>query len=134
MNRFAIPAPVLATLAAFLCAAPALANADAGPFERFLGQGAPDCVPLEAIAGVSTVTGLNDRQFEFVRALYVALPPVSRALPPGDRAVIAVAGDEALLALISDGEACARFLAPAFIRDMLNDVGAGKARPRGDPT
>ena len=91
-------------------------------------------MPLEAIADVSTVTGLNDKQFEFVRALYVVLPPVSRALPPGDRAVIAVAGDEVMLALIADGEACARFLAPAFIRGMLDDVGAGKSRPRGDPT
>lgn len=48
--------------------------------------------------------------------------------------MIPVAGDSAVLALITDGDACARFLAPAFIREMLDEVGAGRAELRGDPT
>ena len=66
-------------------------------------------------------------QFEFVRALYVAPPPVSRTLPPGDHAVMASSGDAIMLALVADGQACGRFLAPDFIKTMLMQVGDGKA-------
>jgi hypothetical protein len=47
---------------------------DAGVFDKWLGQTAPECVPVSAIKSVSTVTDLTAEQFEFVRALYVALP------------------------------------------------------------
>jgi hypothetical protein len=58
-----------------------------------------------------------------VRALYVAIPPVSRTLPPGDRAVMASSGGSVMVALVADGQACARFLAPEFIQAMLTQVG-----------
>ena len=60
------------------------ANAqDAGVFDKWLSQDAPQCVPVSEFKAVSTVTELTPAQFQFVRALYVALPPVSRKLPPG---------------------------------------------------
>src|SRR5258708_20238692 len=91
---------------------------DAGVFDKWLGQTAPECVPVSAIKSVSTVTDLTAEQFEFVRALYVALPPVSRTLPPGDHAVIASSGGAVMLALVGDGQACGRFLAPALIKTI----------------
>jgi hypothetical protein len=99
---------------------------DAGVFDKWLGQTAPECVPVSAIKSVSTVTGLTAEQFQFVRALYVALPPISRTLPPGDHAVMASSGDAVMLALVADGQACGRFLASDFIKTMLMQVGDGK--------
>ncbi len=78
---------------------------------------------LDPSASVSKVMDLTAEQFQFVRALYVALPPVSRTLPPGDHAVMASSGGSVMLALVADGQACARFLAPDFIQAMLIQVG-----------
>ena len=96
---------------------------DAGVFDKWLNSGAPECVPVSAIQSVSKVTDLTAEQFQFVRALYVALPPVSQKLPPGDHAVMASSGGSVMLALVADGQACARFLAPDFIQAMLSQVG-----------
>ncbi len=99
------------------------ADDDASVFDKWLDPSAPECVPVAAIQSVSKVTDLTAEQFEFVRALYVALPPVSRTLPPGDHAVMASSGGAVMLALVTDGQACARFLAPDFIQAMLVKVG-----------
>ena len=110
------------------------ANAQgAGVFDKWLNQNAPECVPVSAFKSVSNVIELTPDQFQFVRALYVALPPVSRTLPPGDRAVMATAGGQVMLALVSDGQACARFLAPDFIQAMLIQVGEGQIVRVGTP-
>ena len=105
----------------------------AGAFDKWLDQEAPECVPVSAIKSASTVTDLTPEQFQFVRALYVALPPVSRTLPPGDRAVMATSGSAVMLALVADGQACARFLAPDFIQSMLTQVGKGMTVGLGTP-
>jgi len=63
----------------------------------------------------------------------VTTPPVSRTLPPGDHAVLAIAADRAMLALVSDSVSCARFLTPDFIVAMLIEVGAGATGKVGDP-
>ena len=55
---------------------------NAGVFGKWLSQEAPECVPVSTFGSVSTVTDLTPEQFQFVRAFYVALPPVSRTLPP----------------------------------------------------
>jgi hypothetical protein len=110
------------------------ANAqEAGVFEKWLSQEAPECVPVSAFKSVSTVKDLTQEQFQFVRALYVALPPVSRTLPPGDHAVMASSGKTVMLALVADGQACARFLAPDFIQAMLLQVGEGRTVHIGTP-
>ncbi len=108
-------------------------DGDAGVFDRWLDQEAPECVPVSAMKSVSTVTDLTPEQFQFVRALYVALPPISRKLPPGDRAVMASSGGSVMLALVADGQACARFLAPDFIQAMLVQVGKGMTVGLGTP-
>ena len=99
------------------------AGDEARVFDKWLNPDAPECVPVSAIQSVSKVTDLTAEQFQFVRALYVAIPPVSRKLPPGDHAVMASSGGSVMLALVADGQACARFLAPDFIQAMLTQVG-----------
>jgi hypothetical protein len=105
----------------------------AGVFSRWLTADAPECVPVSQIGSVSRLTKLTPEQFQFVRALYVAIPPVSRELPAGDRAVVATAGDKAMIALVSGNQACARFLAPDFVLSMLVQVGKGEVGMIGEP-
>ena len=106
---------------------------DAGVFDKWLNEQSPTCVPVSEFKSVSTVIELTPEQFQFVRALYVVLPPVSRTLPPGDKAIMANSGDAVMLALVADGRACARFLAPDFITAMLIQVGRGENGHIGTP-
>ncbi len=106
---------------------------DGGVFSRWLAADAPECVPVSQIGSVSRVTKLTPEQFQFVRALYVAIPPVSRELPPGDSAVVASADGKAMIALVAGGQACARFLAPDFVLSMLVEVGRGDVGMIGLP-
>ena len=106
---------------------------DAGVFSQWLTADAPECVPVSQIGSVSHVTKLTAEQFQFVRALYIAIPPISRQLPPGDSAVVASASGKAMIALVADGQACARFLAPDFVLSMLVEVGKGEVGMIGQP-
>ena len=105
----------------------------AGVFDRWLNPNAPECVPVSDIASVSRLTRLTPEQFQFARALYIAIPPVSRQLPPGDSAIVAAADGKAMVALVADGKTCARFLAPDFILSMLVQVGRGETGKVGEP-
>src|SRR6516164_5131677 len=98
----------------------------AGVFSQWLSPDAPQCVSVSKIGSVSRLTKLTPEQFQFVRALYVAIPPISRDLPPGDSAIVASADGKAMIALVSGNEACARFLAPDFVLSMLVRVGRGE--------
>ena len=106
---------------------------EAGVFSQWLNPDAPQCVALSQIGSVSHVTKLTPQQFQFVRALYIAIPPISRQLPPGDRAVLASADGRSMIALVSGNETCARFLAPDFVLSMLSQVGKGENVAVGDP-
>jgi hypothetical protein len=106
---------------------------EAGVFSQWLSTDAPQCVAVSKIGSVSHLTKLTREQFQFVRALYIAIPPISRALPPGDSAVIASANGHSMVALVSGGETCARFLAPDFVLSMLTQVGKGETEAAGDP-
>jgi hypothetical protein len=54
----------------------AFANAEgAGVFDKWLGQTAPECVPVSVIKSVSTLTDLTAEQFDFVRALLCRAAP-----------------------------------------------------------
>ena len=55
----------------------------AGVFGKWLRPDAPECVPISEIGSVSRLTKLTPEQFQFVRALYIAIPPVSAATPAG---------------------------------------------------
>ncbi len=105
----------------------------AGVFSQWLTSDAPECIPVSEIGSVSRLTKLTPEQFQFVRALYVAIPPVSRELPPGDSAVVASAGGTSMIALVADGQACARFLAPDFVLSMLVQVSRGETGTIGEP-
>ena len=131
MKRF-----IAAALAAgcLMSSAPVFAgDGDAGVFDKWLDPDAPECVPVSAFKAVSTVTELTPEQFQFARALYIAIPPVSRELPPGDHAVMASSGGAVMVALVADGQSCARFLAPDFIQTMLVQVGKGVTIEAGTP-
>jgi hypothetical protein len=105
---------------------------EAGVFSQWLSPDAPQCVPLSQIGSVSHVTKLTPQQFQFVRALYIAIPPISRQLPPGDSAIVASAEGRSMIALVSGGETCARFLAPDFVLSMLSQVGKGQNEVAGE--
>jgi hypothetical protein len=121
------------TAICFASSTPVFAGDDAGAFDRWLSPDAPECVPMSAIKSVSTVTDLTPEQFQFVRALYVAVPPVSRKLPPGDHAIMASSNGAVMLALVADDQACARLLAPDFIQTMVAEVGRGMTVSLGTP-
>ncbi len=126
----ALSAAILAGLGNFGVRAQELSaqedSQEAGVFGRWLKPDAPECVPVSEFGSVSHLTKLSAEQFQFVRALYIAIPPISRQLPPGDSAVVAVADGRAMIALVADGQSCARFLAPDFILSMLVQVGRGE--------
>ena len=130
MKRF-----IAAALAAgcLVSSAPTFAADDAGAFDKWLSADAPECVPVSAIKSVATLTDLTPEQFQFVRALYIAIPPISRKLPPGDHAIMASSGGAVMVALVADDQACARFLAPDFVKTMLAEVGEGMTVKVGTP-
>jgi hypothetical protein len=81
---------------------------------------------LEELHGADATVDLTSDQFQFVRAFFAAIPPVSHELPPGDRAIMASSQGRVLVALVSGKEICARFLAPDFVTDMIMKVGEGE--------
>lgn len=98
--------------------------AHAGAFDQWLTPESAQCVPLsdvEKVDGVKVIE-LTPAQFQFARAIYVGIPPLSRSFPPGDSAIKASVGGEVMLALVAGDKTCARFLAPNFIQKMLDEV------------
>jgi hypothetical protein len=99
-------------------------HARAGVFDKWLSKDSPDCIALDDIQkheGVKVIK-LNESQFQFARALYVAVPPVSHDFPPANSAMEVKADGEAMVILVADGKTCARFLAPDFIQKMLDQI------------
>jgi hypothetical protein len=89
------------------------------------------CYPIadikNAIAGAGgRLIQLTPEQFQFARGLFVAAPPVSTALPPGDHALLGEIGDRTGLLFIDGDNACDAGPLPTPLRRMLLDVGAGK--------
>jgi hypothetical protein len=104
-------------------------------FQPFLNESSAQCVQVDAVKKLGAAAPLSQEQFRFAQALYVAVPPISKTLPPGDSAVLVGASDGTAILLLVDGDkSCARFLAPEFILQMLNDIKAGKIEHAGDPT
>lgn len=106
-------------------------NDTSSVFAKWLAPDAPECISMKEIKSAPgiLVINLTPEQFQFARALYVAIPPISQTLPAGDRAVIAKDGGKAMLALVTgekeSAQACARFIAPDFIQNMLDKVATG---------
>jgi hypothetical protein len=131
MNRLIAAALAASCFASF---GPVFAGDGGGAgFDQWFDPGASRCVPMSAIRSVARVKELTPEQFQFVRALYVAIPPVSRKLPAGDHEIMASSGGDVMFALVVEGQACARFLAPDFIRTMVTEIGQGMTVGLGTP-
>src|SRR6185437_2894824 len=121
----------------FLAAGRGAQAQDGSVFDQWLSPSSPTCVPLETIKkGNVEAIELTPRQFEFFRGLYIAIPPTSRQLPPGDRAFEFRAGGKVMLGLVTGkgkmAETCARLPAPDFIIEMLAEVATGVTAGFGD--
>lgn len=76
---------ILAAIAAVALTPAAQAAAPPSVFDAFMDPAKP-CEKMADIAKVGPVMGLSKEQFQFVRALYVALPPMSKTFPIAARA------------------------------------------------
>ena len=130
LSRGALARLGFLALIALLFAVPQLARAES--LDPWLGHDAAKCAPLSGLDKVAKVATLTPAQFEFVRALYIALPPISHQLPPGDHAVLAIANDSAMAALVDGAVSCARLELAAFMVEMLMAVGRGEVGRAGD--
>jgi hypothetical protein len=116
-------------------ASPALAD-EAAPRPDSPVSSDIKCYPLADIrrfvdgAGGALVQ-LTPEQFQFARGLFVGAPPVSTALPPGDRALMGVVNDRVGILFIDGDKACDGGVLPPTLRQMLLDVGAGKVNHDG---
>jgi hypothetical protein len=120
--------PKIVAALAFL-SSPAPAFAEAGAFAEWLSGDQPECIPLSAVnKAADDSVPLNGDQFQFVRALFVAIPPVSDELPPGDRAALFLDGaSKAVMVGIIDRDwVCARFTAPNSLVNLIIEVGKGR--------
>ena len=108
------------------------ANAEETAFDKFLAPNSPECVPVAAIeAAAKNYRAVSQDTYRFIQALYVAPPPISRELPPGDKAELATDGNH-VLAFLTDGlQTCARFLIPDFLVQIIKQVEGGKSSHSG---
>ena len=129
---------ILTALAFLSSAAPAFAaEAEAGVFAEWLSADQSECIPLAEVNKVADGSiPLNGDQFQFVRALFVAIPPVSDKLPVGDHAALFLDGaNKAVMVGIMDGDwVCARFAAPDFLVNIITKVGKGEIARAGRPS
>lgn len=129
LRRFA-----LAALAAVVIHTPAWAEGGSNTLEELftpLSQGA--CIKIDAVRAVSATVQLTPDQFQFVRAFWVAIPPASRELPPGDKAFFAKdAEGVAVLGLYDDdGQVCAVMKATDWLQRLVDQVGRDETVQRG---
>jgi len=94
------------------------------------------CVAMAGVRAASAVIELTPDQFQFVRAFWMAIPPVSHELPPGDKAFFAKdsSGDEVFGLFDGAGAVCSVFEATDWMERLVAQVGRGEVGKRGDPT
>lgn len=143
-SRFPRGAFARSLLCAALALAPegfgrATASAEDAPsgFEALfapLSQGA--CVKMDDVRALGAVVQLTPDQFQFVRAFWMAIPPVSQTLPPGDKAFSARDPDGATVFGLYDegGQTCAVFRATDWMEEIIDQIGRGEVGKRGDPS
>ena len=132
MRRF-----LFSTLAATSLCAAASARDNPKSLQELLAplaQGA--CVKMDDVRSAGATVQLTPEQFQFVRAFYMAVPPVSHELPPGDRAFLAKGVDGvAVLGLYDEGQGqvCAVFEATDWLERLVDEVGRGETGKPGQP-
>lgn len=127
----------LAAIAAVLVHSPAAADGRPKSLEELfapLSQGA--CVKMDDVRNASAIVQLTPDQFQFVRAFWMALPPASSELPPGDKAFLAKDAEGlAVMGLYDDaGQICAVLKATDWLERLVDEVGRGESGKRGQPT
>ena len=108
-------------------------NAEETAFDKFLAPNSPECVSIAAIeAAAKNYRPVSQDTYRFIQALYVAIPPISHELPPGDKAELATDGNH-VIAFLTDGlQTCARFLVPDFLVQIIKQVEGGKSPHSGE--
>ena len=93
------------------------------------------CVAMAEVRAAGAVE-LTPDQFQFVRAFWMAIPPVSHELPPGDKAFLAkdAEGNSAFGLFDDFGAVCSVFEATDWMERLVGEVGRGEVGKRGDPT
>ena len=96
-----------------------------------LARGA--CVGIDDVRAIGDTVQLTPEQFQFVRAFWMAIPPASRELPPGDKAFLAREPDGfAILGLFDEGgQVCAVFPATGWLEHVVDEVGRGETGKLG---
>lgn len=93
-----------------------------------------DCIPMADVRAVGAVVQLTPDQFQFVRAFWMAIPPVNHALPPGDKAFYAK--DQSGVGVFGlyddDGHVCSVFEATDWLQSLVDAVGRGETGKVGD--
>jgi hypothetical protein len=129
MHRFAIAA----LGAAFLCGSALAADAPKKTLHELfdvLHDGG--CTTIARVREAGAVIELTPEQFQFIRAFWMAIPPISRTLPPGDKAFIARDAEETAVGLIdsTDGAVCAVFPTPDWMQVLIDQIGRGEVGKR----
>jgi hypothetical protein len=129
MRRFALAA----LAAASLCTAALAADSPKTLEELFAPLSHGACVRIDDVRAIGATVQLTPEQFQFVRAFWMAIPPASPELPPGDKAFLAKESDGiAVLGLFDDGgEVCAVFPATDWLERVVDEVGRGKTGKLG---
>ena len=94
-----------------LCAPASAAGKPKTLAELFTPLSSGACVGIDEVRALGPTVELTRDQFQFVRAFWMAIPPVSRELPRGDKAFLAKdPSGMAILGLFDDGgQVCAVF-------------------------
>lgn len=110
------------------------ADPNVGAFGPFMDQDGPHCVSVADVEkAAAEAKPVKETTFRFLQALYMAIPPMSRELPPGDKAELATDKDGVVIALLTDGpKSCARFLVPPFLFGAIMQVELGKTTHVGE--
>ena len=125
---------ILAALAAAsLCTSASAAGEPKTLEEVFAPLSQGMCVTIDAVRAVGATVQLTPEQFQFVRAFWMAIPPATHELPPGDKAFLAKdSNGVAVLGLFDDGgQVCAVFQAADWIERVVDEVGRGETGKLG---
>ena len=129
MRRFMLAA----LAAASLCTSASAAGSPKTLEELFVPLSHGACVGINDVRAIGATVQLTHEQFQFVRAFWMAIPPASRELPPGDKAFLAKGPDGiAVLGLFDDGgQVCAVFPATDWLERVVDEVGRGETGKLG---